>query len=193
MKTKIFLIVGLAVMAVAVAFVMDKGPANAPASVASTPTAPTPKAPAPEIAANNPPPAPVIDNTKPAVPVKPALSASTKLNHQPLVINGYVVQDPLARAALSYVGADAEANAYWIGAINDPTLPSEERKDLIEDLNEDGLSDPHNPGSQDMPLIAARIQLIESLAPYALDQVDANAFAEAEKDLVGMMNGQPPQ
>ena len=46
------------------------------------------------------------------------------------------IQDPDARDALSLVGIDPEAEAYWISAINDPTLPPEERKDLIEDLNE---------------------------------------------------------
>lgn len=109
------------------------------------------------------------------------------------MINGYAVQDPLARAALSLVGTDPDADAYWMGAINDPNLPSEERKDLIEDLNEDGLSDPKHPGPEDAPLIAARINLIEQLAPYSMDSVNADAFAEAEKDLMGMLNGQPPQ
>jgi hypothetical protein len=103
------------------------------------------------------------------------------------------VQDPDARAALSFVGVDPEAEAYWESAINDPNLPAEERKDLIEDLNEDGLSDPHDPGPEDMPVIANRIALIEELAPYAMDKVNADAFAEAYKDLVGLLNGQEPQ
>lgn len=121
------------------------------------------------------------------------MAVDTTQDDQPLTINGYVVQDPLARAALSFVGTDPDANAYWISAINNPGLPSEERKDLIEDLNEDGFPDPDHPGPADAPLIAARIQLIEELAPYAMDQVDARAFAEAEKDLVGMLNGRAPQ
>jgi hypothetical protein len=101
------------------------------------------------------------------------------------------VQDPDARVALSMVGADPEAEAYWIGAINDPDLPADERKNLIEDLNEDGLSDPKHPGPEDMPLILNRIQLIEELAPNAMDQDNAAAFAEAYKDLVNLANGQP--
>lgn len=192
MKTKILLVMGLAVIAVAITFVMDKSPSMVPAP-AALPTAPPPKTPAPKTAVNNSAPVALVDDIKPSDPVKPVIHASTGASDQPLIINGYKVQDPLARLALSSVGADADANAYWIGAINDPTLPAEERKDLIEDLNEDGLSNPDNPGPQDMPLIAARIQLIESLAPYAMDQVDANAFAEAEKDLAGLMNGQRPQ
>ncbi|HSH94972.1 MAG TPA: hypothetical protein VK968_12555 [Roseimicrobium sp.] len=100
-------------------------------------------------------------------------------------------QDPVARLALGFVGADAEAEKYWIAAINDPGLPAEERKDLIEDLNEDGLSDPKHPGLQDLPLILNRIQLIKELAPAAMDQVNAKAFAEAYKDLMNMLEGKP--
>jgi hypothetical protein len=131
-------------------------------------------------------------NQSPLV-AKPATDVDTNQDDQPLMINGYVVQDPEARVALNFVGTDPEADAYWIGAISDPGLPPEERKDLIEDLNEDGFPDPDHPGPADASLITARIQLIEQLAPYAMDQVDARAFAEAEKDLVGMLNGQAPQ
>ncbi len=118
---------------------------------------------------------------------------NTSADGQPLTINGYVVQDPDARAALSSVGSDPNATAYWASAINDPNLPSEERKDLIEDLNEDGLSDPKHPGAQDIPLIMNRLQLIEDLAPNAMDPVDAQAFGEAYKDLVAMLDNQPPK
>ena len=101
------------------------------------------------------------------------------------------ILDPIARAALSSVGADPAADKYWMNAINDPTLPAEERKDLIEDLNEDGLSDPKNPSPQDLPLILNRLQLIEELAPHAMDQVNSDAFAEAQKDLNNMLAGEP--
>ena len=94
--------------------------------------------------------------------------------------------DPGARAALSLVGADSDAEDYWVGAINDPTLPAEERKDLIEDLNEDGLSNPDNPGMNDLPLIVSRLQLIEELMPFAMDKVNHDAFREAYKDLSKM-------
>ena len=102
-------------------------------------------------------------------------------------------QDPFARLALSLVGADPEAEAYWYAAINDPALSAQERQDLIEDLNEDGLSDPRRPSADDLPLIMGRLLLLEELAPYAMDRVNAEAFAEAYKDLVGLLNGQPPQ
>jgi hypothetical protein len=96
------------------------------------------------------------------------------------------IQDPLARAALSFVGADPDAEEYWIQAINNPNLSAHERKDLIEDLNEDGLSDPQNPTLDDLPLIISRLLLIEELASDALDDVNWDAFLEAYKDLANM-------
>ncbi len=106
------------------------------------------------------------------------------------------IQDPDARVALSLVGVDPDAEDYWISAINDPTLPPQERKDLIEDLNETGLNDPHQPGADDLPIIASRLQLIEALASNpnfvaGLDQVNKDAFAEAHKDLVNLLAGKP--
>jgi hypothetical protein len=96
------------------------------------------------------------------------------------------IPEAVAREALSFVGADAEAEAIWLKAINDPNLSVNARKNLIEDLNEDGFSDPKNPTEDDLPLIWSRIQLIEELAPDAMDQANADAFAEAYKDLVNM-------
>jgi hypothetical protein len=93
------------------------------------------------------------------------------------------LQDPLAREALASVRADPFAEEYWFAAINDPSLPAQERQDLIEDLNEDGLSDPKHPGPQDLPLIMNRLLLIEKVAPTAPDQVNADALEEAYKDL----------
>jgi hypothetical protein len=96
------------------------------------------------------------------------------------------LQDPMARAALAFVGADLDAEMYWYEAINDPGLSAHERSDLIEDLNEDGLSDPQNPTVDDLPLILSRIQLIEAIAWDAMDEVNAAAFQEAYKDLVNL-------
>lgn len=98
------------------------------------------------------------------------------------------IQDPLARAALAYVGVDWEAEMYWCEAINDPNLPPQERQDLIEDLNEDGLSDPKHPTLEDLPIIMSRLRLIELLAPEAMDTVNADAFLEAYKDLANLAN-----
>ena len=94
--------------------------------------------------------------------------------------------NPRARTVLALVGADFEAETYWLNAINDPATPAKERADLIEDLNEDGISDPARPARKDLPLINSRIALIERLLPSAKDEVNAAAFREAHKDLVKM-------
>lgn len=94
----------------------------------------------------------------------------------------------MARLALSFVGADPQAEAYWYAAINDPGLSAHERQDLIEDLNEDGFSDPRRPGPEDLPLILSRLAVIEEAAPFAMDQVNLDAFQEAYKDLVNMVD-----
>ena len=95
-------------------------------------------------------------------------------------------EKPLEREALAFVGADPMAEAIWLGAINSPDVSAHDRSDLIEDLNEDGFADPKNLTRDDLPLIVNRLELIEREAPYAMDDVNAAAFAEAYKDLVNM-------
>ena len=97
------------------------------------------------------------------------------------------LQDPLARVALSLTGADPDAEEIWVEAINNPDLPAKERQDLIEDLNEEGFSDPKNLTPEDVPLILSRLALIEEHAPKAMDEVNYAAFMEAYKDLVNML------
>ena len=53
-------------------------------------------------------------------------------------------------------------------------------------MNEEGFSDPKNPGLEDLPLIVIRLERIRELAPDAMDKVNADAFAEAYKDLANM-------
>ena len=98
------------------------------------------------------------------------------------------IADPLARVALSFVGADPEAEAYWYEAINDRRLSAHERQDLIEDLNEDGFANPKNPTADDLPLVLSRLALIQEVGADAMDQVNAEAFAEAYKDLINIAN-----
>lgn len=97
-------------------------------------------------------------------------------------------QDPEARTALALVGADAISEQYWATAINNPDLPAKERQDLIEDLNEEGISDPKHPTANDLKMIKNRIKIIEELSPQAMDDVNAAAFKEAHKDLTEMLN-----
>ncbi|MSU21579.1 MAG: hypothetical protein EXS30_09310 [Pedosphaera sp.] len=96
------------------------------------------------------------------------------------------VKQQIGRIALSLVGLDADADQVWLWAINDRSLSANTRKDLIEDLNEDGFPDPKNPTMDDMPLIENRIELIEEFAGNAMDDVNFAAFQEAYKDLVNM-------
>lgn len=116
----------------------------------------------------------------PAPSRQPEQPAATSSKEKP------PAQDPVAREALAYVGFNEEAEQYWAAAINDPNLPPQERQDLIEDLNEDGISDPKHPSLEDLPVILNRLQLIEAMAPEAMDQVNADAFMEAYKDLVNL-------
>lgn len=95
-------------------------------------------------------------------------------------------KEPLARLALNYVGADAQANEFYQKAINDLALPKDHRRNLIEDLNQDGFPDTKNLTLRDLLLIQNRIALIEQLAPNATDPINVAAFKEAYKDLLKM-------
>ena len=102
------------------------------------------------------------------------------------------LDDPAAkeqrgRTALAMIGRNPEADEVWIQIINDPSLSANARSNLIEDLNEDGLSY-RNLTSDDLPVIKYRIELVEGLRPYAMDKTNADAFQEAHKDLVNMAN-----
>lgn len=94
-----------------------------------------------------------------------------------------VFVDPLAREALAMVGISPEAEKYWLDAINDPSLPKSERQDLIDDLNEEGFSDPHHPTAEDLPLILKRIDILERIAPTLPSDLEWN---EPLRDLKGM-------
>jgi len=98
-----------------------------------------------------------------------------------------VVKEQRGRAALALIGHNPEADEVWIQTINDPSLSANARKNLIEDLNEDGLSY-RNLTRDDLPVIKYRIELVEGLRPYAMDKANADAFDEAHKDLVNMAN-----
>ncbi len=96
------------------------------------------------------------------------------------------LQDPAARAALKLVGVDTAAEQIWLEAINNPNLPKQERSDLIEDLNEEGFSNRKQPTRADLPIIGARLKLIERLMPEAVDETNLDAFGEARKDLINL-------
>lgn len=155
--------------------VSDPTTQRAPSSVAEAPVS-TPTPSLPEQTRSN-----LISEPKPKVEPQTALEpVPTKKPKEPL-------RDPVAREALAMVGVDPAAEAYWLGAIFDASLPENEREDLMEDLNEDGLSDRKNPGPQDLPLIMSRLILIEEILPFA-DDFMVTHLGEAYKDLVNLAN-----
>jgi len=97
-----------------------------------------------------------------------------------------------ARVALGMIGYDRDADEVWIRLINDPSLSANARSNLIEDLNEDGLSY-RNLTLDDLPVIEYRLELIEDLLPYAMDEVNSDAFKEARKDLENMVDRLRPR
>ena len=123
---------------------------------------------------------------EPASEKKAPKAKSPKKSKSPPLDPAAAEAAAVARQALFYVGADPDAEAVWVDAINDPSRTAHERSDLIEDLNEEGFPDPKHPSIDDLPLIASRLALIEDLAPDAMDEVNAAAFAEAYKDLANM-------
>lgn len=108
-------------------------------------------------------------------------------------ITNSAAREPLARVALNYVGLNAQATDFYQMAINDLSLPEKHRKNLIEDLNETGFTDPKNLTAADLPLIQKRLALIEAAAPAATDPVNRRAFQEAYKDLGAMQSSLLPK
>ena len=143
------------------------------------PPKPEPVSPPPTSIANN--------DSQRNIEVQPETAAAPQDDQNP-GDNYLLVKEQQGRSALGLIGYDPEADEVWIGIINDPSLSAHTRQDLIEDLNEDGFSDPHNPTLDELPMIKYRIQLIEDLMPYAMDDVNRDAFEEAHKDLVNMVD-----
>lgn len=208
-KTTVIGIVAAGVLLVAIVFgsvmVFNQPPAPpatpnaAPADRGDDYSAPAPRSPPRPVAAPllPPPPRPQPAQKAPSAaiaeapqppPVKPTdHAASARPQPAPQPLGGkQPLQCPEARDALRRVGIDPLAEVVWLQAINDPGVPAEERKDLIEDLNEDGFPDPHNITPADLPLIISRLALIEELGPAAMDDVNTEAFREAYKDLINM-------
>ena len=98
------------------------------------------------------------------------------------------IQDPGAREALELVGVNPAAEAYWMDAIFDPSLPDQEREDLMEDLNEAGLSNPDHPTPEDLVLLAKRLPAIEAALPDA-DEFMIPHLLEAAKDIRDALAG----
>ena len=159
--------------------------AQAPVPRVFTPPVAEPVPPEPEVrpAARTPPAQPAKEVVKPSVAALVAAQAAPAPGGKKEWL------DPLAREALGMVGLDPQAEVVWLLAINNPDLPPNERQDLIEDLNEEGFPDPRNITLNDLPLIVSRLEVIEAYAAGAMDEVNADAFMEAYKDLQKMLEG----
>jgi hypothetical protein len=99
-------------------------------------------------------------------------------------------REPLARVGLAYVGVSQEAAELWHTAVLDTTLKPDHRRELVEDLNTDGLSSKKNPTPQDLQVIAARYALTQAYLQQDYTQNDPvlrRAFLEADKDLRNML------
>jgi len=96
-------------------------------------------------------------------------------------------KEPLARVALNYAGASRQANELYRSAINDPGLKVDQRRELIEDLNQDGFENLKNPTPRDLELMKNRLDLINLYRNDADHKVVVGAFKEAEKDLLNML------
>jgi hypothetical protein len=155
--------------------------------------APAPPQPAQTVApvAETPPtqleqPASVEPAKEPAVPLAAPVSKTRPASQTRIKPPKEPLHDPDARDALALVGMDPDAEQYWLAAIYDTNLPDNEREDLMEDLNETGFADPRNLTSDDLPLIASRLAIIDSVLPDA-DDFMAPHLREAQKDLINML------
>jgi len=95
-------------------------------------------------------------------------------------------REPLARVALTYVGANDSAVQLWHTAINDPTLKPGQRRELILDLDQDGLQNDKTPTPADLPIVANRLSITQAYLQQDYVQNDPvlhKAFLEANKDL----------
>ncbi|HEU0010876.1 MAG TPA: hypothetical protein VFT34_13750, partial [Verrucomicrobiae bacterium] len=95
-------------------------------------------------------------------------------------------REPLARVALTYVGANGQAAQLWHTAINDPALKPAQRRELVLDLDQDGLQNDKTPTAADLPIVANRLALTQAYLQQDYVQNDPllnKAFLEANKDL----------
>jgi hypothetical protein len=88
------------------------------------------------------------------------------------------------------VGANAQAAQLWHTAIVDPALQPDQKRELVEDLNQDGLSNKKTPTPEDLGIIANRYALTQAYLQQDYvqnDKVLNAAFREADKDLRNLL------
>ncbi len=95
-------------------------------------------------------------------------------------------KEPLARVALTYVGANPQALGMFHTALLDPALLPDQKRNLVEDLNQDGISNRKAPTPEDLQIITKRYEITQAYLQQDYvqnDRVLNAAFREADKDL----------
>lgn len=99
-------------------------------------------------------------------------------------------KEALGRVALTYVGANDQATELFHTAVLDTALKPDHRRELVEDLNQDGLSNKKDPSPADLEIIAKRYALTQAYLQQDYvqnDKVLNAAFREADKDLANLL------
>lgn len=100
------------------------------------------------------------------------------------------VKEPLIRSALAFVGMNDQALQVFGQAVRDPALAGDPIRNLVEDLNQDGIRNEKKPTPEDLKLIANRYALTQRYLQQDFvqgNQVLLEAFREADKDLRNML------
>ena len=116
----------------------------------------------------------------------------------PLVAQAYLdprvtdlaVKEPLVRSALAFVGVNDQALQIFGQAVRDPALAGEPIRNLVEDLNQDGIRNEKKPTPEDLKLIANRYALTQRFLQQDFvlnNQALLEGFREADKDLRNML------
>lgn len=99
-------------------------------------------------------------------------------------------KEALGRLALNFVGATDKALELYHKAALDPQLTEGARRNLIEDLNDEGYANYRNPTPEDVKLMAKRYELTQAYLGQDYvknDKVLNESFLEANKDLRNML------
>ena len=96
------------------------------------------------------------------------------------------IKEPLARVALFYTGQNQQATEMFNTIINDNGLPVDLRREMAEDLNQDGFVNEKHPTPEDIKLVGSRLKLIDKYLGTVADPKIHAGFMEAQKDLLDM-------
>lgn len=92
--------------------------------------------------------------------------------------------------SMSYVGKDPSANAMWTTMVGNESLPGQVRAMNIAGLTRGG-GRRDSAGSQDLPLLEGRLQLVQQMQATASDQAVVRALGRAAEELQSQITGEP--